>query len=252
VLQEASGADGSTVDLSIAIPCYNEEDCLPRTIPPLASALAQGGVSFEIVLVDNGSTDRTGEIIDELARSGLPIVKGKVDVNRGVGLGFRTGFALSQGAIVSTLCADGQVAPEDLLRVYEAIHSRREPAIVKVRRRFRRDSFFRKVISVAYNGLMHALFPGLQGLDLNGNPKLLPRTSLERMALRSDDWFLDAEIMLKARHLRLPVIEIDVPGHAREGGTSNVTKATVLEFLRNILRYRMGGPWRDWKRENSR
>jgi hypothetical protein len=120
---------------------------------------------------------------------------------------------------------------------------------VKVRRRFRQDGLVRKVVSVAYNGMMHLLFPGLRALDLNGHPKLLHRETIEQMELSSDDWFLDAEIMLKARHLRLPVIEMNVPGHAREGGTSNVRVNTVLEFLVNIVRYRLGGPWRNWKKQ---
>ena len=235
-------------ELSIVIPCYNEEECLPLTIPPLAAALTEAKVEYELVLVDNGSNDRTGEIIDELAGAGLPITKGVVSRNRGVGLGFRTGFSLAGGRIVGTLCADGQVAPEDLMRVYCALRESRRPAIAKVRRRFRSDSWIRKIVSVVYNGLMRLLFPRLRGLDVNGNPKLVHREVLRIMDLGSNDWFLDAEIMLKAQHLNLAVIEIDVPSHVREGGTSNVRVATVLEFLRNIVRYRLGGPWADWRK----
>ena len=95
---------------------------------------------------------------------------------------------------------------------------------------------------------MHLLFPGIKALDVNGNPKLMSRETLRLLDLSSEDWFLDAEILLKARHLRLPVIELDVPGFAREAGGSSVVPATVLEFLGNIASYRLGGPWRDWKR----
>ena len=235
-------------DLSVTIPCYNEEECLPETIPPLAEALEGAGIEYELVLVDNGSTDATSEIIDELSRRGYPIVKGIVPQNRGLGLGMRTGFELARGRIIGTLCADGQVAPRDLVRVYSSIADRKQVALAKVRRRFREDSWIRKLVSVAYNAIMHVLFPGLAGLDLNGNPKLAHREILNLMDLASDDWFLDAEIMLKARHLNIEVIEIDVPGYARAGGTSNVRIATLLEFLWNIARYRIGGPWRDWKR----
>lgn len=244
----ASRLDPERPELSITIPCYNEEDCLPSTIPALARALSEAGVDYELVLVDNGSVDRTSEIIDELARKGLPIIKGQIDTNRGAGLGFRTGFSLARGRVVGTQCADGQVAPEDLLRVYEAIRQSSVPTLAKVRRRFRQDSLTRKVVSVIYNVLMRLLFPRIRGLDLNGNPKLLDRDTLERLELTSDDWFLDAELMIKAGYLELPVVEIDVPGHAREGGSSNVGVATVLEFLSNILRYRFGSPLRSWKR----
>lgn len=251
MLVEKATSSGDSLErapeLSVAIPCYNEQECLPVTMPALASALAQAGVDFELVLVDNGSTDRTGETIDELAARGLPIVKGTVPQNIGFGHGLRTGLSLARGRIVGTLCADGQVAPEAVLEVYAAIRDAQEPTLAKVRRRFRKDGLLRKVVSVAYNGVMHLLFPGLHALDLNGHPKLVHRETLERMELASDDWFLDAEIMLKARHLGLRVVEIDVPGYAREGGTSNVSMDTVREFLRNILRYRAGGPWRAWR-----
>jgi len=76
------------------------------------------------------------------------------------------------------------------------------------------------------------------------------------MDLTSDDWFLEAEIMLKTHYLRMMVIEIDVPGYLRSGGRSNVRLRTVLEFVRNILTYRFGGPWREWRKlvseENTR
>jgi hypothetical protein len=67
------------------------------------------------------------------------------------------------------------------------------------------------------------------------------------MGLTSSDWFLEAEIMFRVQYLRLMVIEIDVPGHLRKGGPSSVGRRTILEFSRSIIRYRMGGPWREWR-----
>jgi hypothetical protein len=92
---------------------------------------------------------------------------------------------------------------------------------------------------VAYNLTMCVLFPGMGSIDVNGNPKLLPRACLERMRLVSKDWFLDAEILIQARRLRVPVVEVDVVGHARAGGASSVRAGTCWEFARNILRYRL-------------
>lgn len=71
------------------------------------------------------------------------------------------------------------------------------------------------------------------------------------MDLQSNDWFLEAEILLKAHYLRLMVIEIDVPGQLRKGGRSNVGLATILEFVANIAKYRFGGPWRQWRKQVS-
>src|SRR5688572_25050140 len=76
-------------ELSLVMPCYNEEACLGETAPALVDAFADEGIKLELVLVDNGSRDRTGQIIDELRARGLPITKVTIAVNRGYGHGIR-------------------------------------------------------------------------------------------------------------------------------------------------------------------
>jgi glycosyltransferase involved in cell wall biosynthesis len=238
-------------DLSLAMPCYNEEDCLDRTVPPLVETFQKAGIDLELVLVDNGSVDRTSAVIDGLIARGLPIRKVVVPVNRGQGLGIRTGLNACRGRHIGYLAADGQVAPESVLLIYRAVVTAGDRTIAKVRRRFRPDSVTRKIISTIYNVGMLIVFPGMPSMDVNGSPRIMPREILSIMDLTSSDWFLEAEIMLKVQYLRLMVIEIDVPGFLRKGGNSHVGLRTIFEFARNILRYRMGGPWREWRREVS-
>jgi glycosyltransferase involved in cell wall biosynthesis len=233
-------------ELSIVMPCYNEEHCLEHTVPPLAATFAKAGIRLEIVMVDNGSTDQTSMIIDRLIDRGFPITKAAVPVNRGQGLGVITGFRQATGRYVGALCADGQVAPESVLAVYRKLKDADVPTLAKGRRRFRQDNWIRKIVSITYNGLMLVLFPGMPSLDVNGNPKIMPGEILRLMDLTSEDWFLEAEIMLKAWRLGLNVVEMDVPGFARQGGKSKVHWDAVPEFIRNIMLYRFGGPWRSW------
>jgi dolichol-phosphate mannosyltransferase len=238
-------------DLSLAMPCYNEEDCLEQTVPPLVEVFQKAGIDLELVLVDNGSVDQTSAVIDRLIAQGYPIRKAVVPVNRGQGLGIRTGLEECRGRHIGYLAADGQVAPESVLLIYRAVATAGDWTIAKVRRRFRPDSLTRKIISVIYNVGMLIIFPGMPSMDVNGSPRIMPRGILPIMELSSSDWFLEAEIMLKVQHLRMMVIEIDVPGHLRQGGRSNVRWRTILEFMRNIARYRMGGPWCEWRRKVS-
>ncbi|HEY7337830.1 MAG TPA: glycosyltransferase family 2 protein [Bryobacteraceae bacterium] len=242
---------GRVPDVSLAMPCYNEEDCLGLTVPPLVEAFEKAGINLEVVLVDNGSTDRTSSVIDELIDRGLPVAKAVVSVNRGQGLGIRTGLNACRGRHVGYLAADGQVSPESVLLIYRAVANAGDRTIAKVRRRFRPDSSIRKIVSIFYNIGMMIIFPGLPSLDVNGSPRIMPREVVPLMELTSSDWFLEAEIMLKAQYLRLMVIEIDVPGRLRKGGRSNVRLKTIFEFMGNILRYRFGGPWREWRRRVS-
>ncbi len=240
-----------TVELSLIMPCYNEEKCLELTVPPLIEEFQNAGVEIELVLVDNGSKDTTSAVIDRLMARGLPIVKGIVPVNQGQGLGVLTGFQLARGQYIGHICADGQVAPESVLTVYRALTAASGHAMAKARRRFRQDSWIRKIVSIIYNVGMFAIFPDMPSIDVNGNPKIMPAEILRIMELSSRDWFLEAEIMLKARHLRLMVYEIDVPGFPRAGGRSSVRMATVLEFVRNILAYRLGGISLAWRKRTS-
>jgi len=123
--------------------------------------------------------------------------------------------------------------------------------LAKVRRRFRQDSLKRKIVSIIYNGLMLSLFGWLGAIDVNGSPKLFSRRAFRAMRLRSDDWFLDPELILKANRLGLRVIEIDVEGYARHSGVSHVKRQTILEFLKNIWYYRTSGHLRRWLAETA-
>ena len=75
---------------------------------------------------------------------------------------------------------------------------------------------------------------------MNGQPKGLTRAAHERLDLRTDDWFTDAEILLKAKELGLRVVEVPVRFHPRRAGGSNVGPGTVWEFLVNMARWRLG------------
>jgi glycosyltransferase involved in cell wall biosynthesis len=225
-------------ELSLVVPCYNEADVIRNTATRLIKVFREREVNFELVLVDNGSKDGTGEIIDQMVEEGLPVVKVRIQVNEGYGNGVLEGLRVCQGKLVGFVCADGQVEAHDVGKVYDIAAHARSPLLVKVRRRFRMDGIARKIVSIIYNVMTVLLFGNLSSIDLNGNPKILPREYLERMNLQSKDWFLDAEVMIKAKKLSLNVFEMNVIAQMREGGKSNVRGSTIREFLLNLYRYR--------------
>jgi glycosyltransferase involved in cell wall biosynthesis len=106
---------GSAPEFSIVIPCFNEGDALPVTIPPLIEELSKQGRSYELVLVDNGSQDDTKAIIDGFITQGLPIRRADVARNEGYGLGVITGMKAARGNIVVMGAADGQIANADIV-----------------------------------------------------------------------------------------------------------------------------------------
>lgn len=235
-------APGSgTPRLSLVMPCYNEQEVVAETVGDLRRAFAQHGFALEIVAVDNGSTDRTGAILEELAGRDPELVTVRVHRNQGYGHGILSGIPACTAPWIGLICADGQVDADDVARLFRDAVRSPEPKLFKVRRRFRMDGWLRKVVSVTYNLGTVLIFPGLGSIDVNGNPKILPADALRRMELVSKDWFLDAEIMIKARQMGLAVHETNVFARMRGGGTSNVRPATCLEFARNLVRARLGG-----------
>jgi dTDP-4-dehydrorhamnose 3,5-epimerase-like enzyme len=236
-------------ELSLTIPCYNEEASIGETAPALVRAFEEAGVALELILVDNGSTDNTSQVLDDLIANGLPATKVSIATNTGYSPGIIRGLEACTAPIIGFVHADGQVAPADVVMVYRLMERREQRVLAKVRRRFREDSWRRKIVSIIYNGLMQVMFGWLGAIDINGSPKLFSRETFRKMRLQSTDWFLDPEIILKAKRLGIRTIEIDVEGRPRAGGASHVRRQTMFEFLGNICSYRFGSTMRKWMRE---
>jgi glycosyltransferase involved in cell wall biosynthesis len=236
-------------DLSLVMPCYNEEEVLGYTIPRLLGAFNKAGYRVELVAVDNGSRDRTGEIIATQGARDPRVVPVRVERNQGYGYGILAGIQHCTAPWVGMVAADGQVDAEDVIRLYEAVIATNGRVLGKVRRRFRMDGFLRKIVSVAYNLYVRLLWPGLQSIDMNGNPRIMRREVLRAMGLKSTNWLLDPEMMVKAHYMGLRVIELNVFARMRSAGLSHVRAATCWEFFRSLLEHRFSSEWRQDIRE---
>jgi len=233
-----------TPDLSFIMPCYNEEEIIGYTIPKMVKAFEAAGHTLELVAVDNGSSDRTGELIAEMADEYPGIVPHRVEVNEGYGNGVLSAIPRCTAPWVGIIPADGQVDAEDVVRLYETVATASRPLIAKVRRRFRMDGLLRKAVSTSYNMFVRVLWPKLQSIDINGSPKLLPRDVIVAMDLQSKDWLLDPEIMIKAHYMGLRVLEFNVFGRMRSAGLSHVHPTTAWHFFYRLLAFRFSRQWR--------
>ncbi|MSP15935.1 MAG: glycosyltransferase family 2 protein [Myxococcales bacterium] len=225
-------------DVTLVMPAYDEEAAIGATVGGLLGSFAAAGIRLELIVVDNGSRDRTGAIVAELAAADARVVPVRVAVNCGYGHGIRAGLARATSAWVGWINADGQVAPADVVRIAATALAATAPALLKVRRTTREDGWQRRLVSVLFNQFANALFLGLRSADVNGSPKLVPRAWLTQRPLGSEDWFIDAELLIAAKRHGLPMIEVPVAGLARGGGRSHVRFAALAEFVGNLLRAR--------------
>ncbi len=228
--------------LSLVILCYrsgeNARDFVQKTLDTLREA---GIDDHELVLVGNyveGSDDRTPEVVRELA-AGNPRIRCSALPKRGwMGWDMRTGLELARGRYLGVIDGDGQMPVSDVPLLYRLIR-REDYDLVKTFRITRGDGLRRRLISNVYNKLFHVLFPGLPCRDMNSKPKIITREAYERLELRSDDWFIDAEIMIQARRLGLRVGELPTGFLGLTGRRSFVSHRAILEFLRNLVVHRL-------------
>jgi glycosyltransferase involved in cell wall biosynthesis len=240
----------ATPDISFVMPCFNEQEAVPYTVPQLVQAFERSGHVLELVACDNGSTDRTGDILRAFEAKGLPIVYHRVEVNEGYGNGVLQALPRCTAPWIGIIPADGQVDPEDVVRLFEAVKHTNGLVLGKVRRRFRMDGVLRKVVSVGYNLFVLCLWPRLGSIDVNGSPKIIHRDVLAVLDLRAKRWFLDPEIMIKAHYLGVRVLEMNVFARMRGNGLSHVRPSACWEFFTGLLSFRFGGPLRAWRRSH--
>lgn len=249
VSEQAAEAAENRFDLAMVMPAYNEQEAVGVTVAHLFQAFAKVGVRLQIVAVDNGSTDKTGDVLRALQAQWPGLLVHKVEINQGYGNGILVGLPLATAPWVGMIPADGQVDAEDVVRLYQSAAATDGRIVAKVRRRFRMDGPARKLVSIAYNVFVLTLWPTLGSLDVNGSPKILRRESLQAMRLTSTRWFLDPELMIKAHYMGLRVLELNVFARMRGTGLSHVRASTCWEFFRDLLAYRFTSVLPRWKRE---
>lgn len=222
-------------ELSLVLPVLNEEDIIEKVVLDIVRALDAAKIDYEILMVENGSDDRSLDVLKALEKKD-PRLKALVAPKRGWGIAILTGHKSAKGTFVSHMPSDGQIDPGVLPPLLEKIRAKAAD-IVKIKR-VTRENVLRTVNSWCFNKFATLLF-WLGVKDANGCPKMYPYRLLEAVKLRSEDSFIELELLVKARRLGLSIYELGTPGLERAGGKSNTNIWTVLEFIRNMIRFRV-------------
>lgn len=226
--------------LSVVIPMFNEEPYVRRAVAAARRALSSLDGEWEIVLVDDASTDRTGAIADELAAEDARVRALHNPRNRTLGGALREGLAAARGAVVLYTDADLPADLEQLPRALRLLDDQEAELLAGYRFDRTGEGVRRALLARAYNLVLRVLF-GLRVRDVNFAFKLVRRSLLDRIRLRSEGSFIDAELLLRARRAGARVIQMGMDYFPRGRGASTLSSPRVVF---GILR-EMAASWRE-------
>ena len=230
-------------DYSVVILCYRAGDSISNFVDSVLDCFTEGSIDdFELILVGNywpNRADKTPEIVEKIAESDHRIIAITREKEGAMGWDMRMGLDLARGQYIAIIDGDGQVQASDLVRVYKKIRNENFD-LVKTVRRTREDGLPRRLISFIYNRIFNILFPNVTTTDINAKPKILRRDCYRKLKLRSNDWFIDSEILIQACALQFKVGEVHSHflKHPKSGG-SHIGFLAILEFIYNLIRFKL-------------
>jgi glycosyltransferase involved in cell wall biosynthesis len=217
--------------ISAFFPVLNEEGTVAKLTEDLLNILSPNFEHKEVIIINDGSTDGTGQIAEELHAKNNGYVK-VIHHSKSAGYGnaLKAGFTAAQHDLIFFTDGDYQFDMNDLYRALSLIEGN---DIVVGYRQNRKDPKHRIWLSKGYNLLVRILF-GLKLKDIDCSFKLFKRTALGKITIESDGYFIDTEIMVKAKKQGLIINEFGVKHLPRSFGVSKVKIKHIFITLYEI------------------
>jgi len=214
----------SPLSLSVFFPCHNEQDNIEALTRKTLEVLAGISEDVELILVNDGSSDRTGEIADRLAQEHEAVKVVHHPVNRGYGGALQSGFRAATKEWVFYTDGDGQFDIAELLLLLPLIP---EFDIVTCYRKKRQDSFVRSLNAWAWGQLIHFVLD-LKLKDIDCAFKLYRREIFDHIKMESNGALIDAEILARCQKAGYSMTQIPVTHYPRTAGDSSGANLKVI------------------------
>lgn len=237
--------------LSYFFPAHDESENVEPLVAEALAELPRLAERFEVICVDDGSTDGTGAVADRLSEEHPEIVRVvRHSVNRGYGAALRSGFGAARHELVCFTDGDRQFRVADLALLLDRMATGAGeplPDVVAGFRLERADPPIRLAYARVYRLCLRLLF-GLELRDVDCACKLFRRSALEGVRVESGGAFLSAELLIKLRESGRRVVEVGVPHHPRTAGrASGADPRVVFRAVRDFWALRL----RLWARRGA-
>ena len=222
--------------ISAVLPAYNEEQVIAASVGAMVEMLESLGADYEVIVVDDGSRDRTAEIVADLGRPNPRVRVVSHPQNRGYGAALWTGFTSATKELVFLTDGDKQF---DVAELREFLPLLEGADLVIGYRKPRADPLLRRLNGWGWNALVRLLF-GYTARDVDCAFKLFRRRLLDRVDVHATGATFSAELLVKARRLGFVVRERRASHFPRPAGTPTGAKpAVILRAFRELLRLRL-------------
>lgn len=224
--------------VSLVIPMFNEELNIEHAVATARHALLAHAGDYEIIIVDDASTDASPAIVARLAVADPKIRVIRHEHNRKLGGSLKTGFAAAQKELVFYMDADLPFDPEVLGQAMRAMWITGADVIAGYRLDRTIEGLRRTIYSYVYNALIGVLF-GWPHRDINFSFKLMKREVLETIELKSEGSLIDAELIVKAKNHGFTIQQIGLDYFPRVRGVSHLSSPKViLKIFRELIALR--------------
>jgi len=214
----------AAVSISVFFPCYNEQDNVARIVEQALAVLKKLNADFEVIIVDDGSSDDTGRIADEIAGRDSRIKVVHHSTNLGYGAALQSGFKTATKELVFYTDGDGQF---DINEMPPLLSLTKQYDIVSCYRLNRQDSSVRKINGWCWTKLVCLLF-GMKIRDIDCAFKLYKRKIFDNIKLSSAGALIDTEILARAIRNGYCVTQKGVHHYPRTSGTQTGANLKVI------------------------
>ena len=210
--------------ISVFFPCYNEAENIRPLVEKTISVLRELTDDFEIILVNDGSTDGTTEIIDSLTAGSQTVRAVHHETNLGYGAALQSGFRAAAKELVFYTDGDAQFDIAELPQLLPLI---KEYDIVSCYRLNRRDNLIRKLNAWCWTKFVCMMF-GMKIRDIDCAFKLFKRKIFDDIQMHSTGALIDTEILARAKRKGYTITQLGVHHYRRQAGRQTGAKLTVI------------------------